>query len=333
MNFPCPLLMTSLHFLYQWIVSASVLRRWSTPAPPPSGENNDNNNNNNNTSGSIGIMLDRDSTRLASMSWEEWIAVSIPCGLVTSGDIGLSNLAIVTLSLSFYTMIKASTPIFVLGWAYIFGIERITWPLIGVVLVIGAGEFLTVKGEVDFEFNGFLLCLTAAMLSGARWTMVQLKLQTMDPPLKSPISTMRLLAPSMFASMLLLSLVFEKPWVQLAGYSTEYNVKAVAIGLVGAKFAIAMIFCEFYLIMHASAIILMIGGVMKELLTIILGVTIFKDKLNRINILGSVIVFLGVLLYKVVFHLEKQQKATRPGLSRIESVALPTHCRGRRSVG
>ena len=68
-----------------------------------------------------------------------------------------------------------------------------------------------------------------------------------------------------------------------------------------------MILCEFWLILRASAIILMIGGVIKELTTISIGVVIFSDKLNLLNSIGVCIVFTGVLSYKYVFHMQKQQ--------------------------
>jgi solute carrier family 35, member C2 len=241
------------------------------------------------------------------MSWKEWASISIPCGMVTALDVGLSNLALVTITLTFYTMVKSSTPVFVLAWAYLFGIERITWSLIGVVVVIASGEFLTVFGEVDFVLKGFLLCLTASVLSGARWTLVQLKLQQLDPPLKSTIVTMKLLAPSMFWSMLLISLIVEQPWIKLNNVENSTALSRVfMLGLPGGVFAVLMTLCEFFLILKASAIILMIGGVLKELTTIVIGVFYFGDQLNMINTSGVLVVFLGVLLYKVVFHLEKQ---------------------------
>jgi solute carrier family 35, member C2 len=244
--------------------------------------------------------------RIRNMSWKEWLTISFPCGLVTALDVGLSNLSMVTITLTFYTMVKSSTPVFVLGWAYLFGIERITWSLIGVILVIAAGEFLTVYGEAEFVVHGFVLCLSASVLSGARWTLVQLKLQSLDPPLKSTIATMRLLAPSMFLTMLLTSIIIERPWNKLRDQDNmEEVLRVFALGLVGGAFAVCMILCEFYLILHATAIILMIGGVIKELTTIVIGVSFFGDKLNTINITGVCIVFSGVLLYKVVFHLEK----------------------------
>jgi solute carrier family 35 protein C2 len=210
-------------------------------------------------------------------------------------------------------MVKASTPIFVLTWAYLLGIERITWSLLGVVLVIALGEFLTVAGEVHFNMIGFIMCLSASLLSGARWTLVQLKLHTLDPPLKTTIATMRVLSPSMFFSMLLLSLCIERPWISLSsGYfgTVGEALRTFGMGMIGATFAVAMIICEFYLIMRANAIVLMIGGVIKEMITIIVGVEFFHDSLNRVNVAGCLIVFSGVLLYKVSYHLDKHGKGS-----------------------
>ena len=305
MGFPCPLLLTSIHFLIQWIFSSIACYLFPHKLH---------------------------SERIDNMSWYEWITISIPCGIVTSADVGLSNLSMVFITITFYTMVKASTPIFVLFWAYIFNIENITWNLIGVISVIAIGEFLTVVGEVEFIMKGFLLCLCASILSGARWTLVQLKLQTMDNPIKTTIGTMRLLAPSMFWTMFITSLMIEHPYRTLIGtnsidhndtnmtdislfdsthnphditildssssfgiastdhdhtnisnITTEYTAAAAddddniqlfrifGLGLVGGCIAVMMILCEFYLILHSSAVILMIGGVIKEMITIFIG--------------------------------------------------------------
>lgn len=276
-GFPCPLLLTSIHFFAQCVFAETLCALYP---------------------------LYFGSDRVTNMSWKEWLSISVPCGLVTSGDIGLSNLSLVSISISFYTMIKSSTPVFVLGWAYIFGIERITWTLLTVVFIIAAGEFLTVAGEAEFDTAGFLMCLGAAVLSGARWTLVQLKLQSLEPKLKTTIATMRLLAPSMFVSMFTVSLMVEQPWTKFDGTSMEQAAGMIGLGLFGAFFAIAMILCEFYLIMHASAIVLMIGGVIKEMITIFVGVTVFGDALNVTNVMGCVVVFGGVVVYKIAYHLE-----------------------------
>lgn len=282
MNFPCPLLLTSVHFLIQWVFAYTACYFF----PEELG-----------------------TERVAIMTWREWAKISIPCGLVTALDVGLSNLSLVRITLTFYTMVKSSTPVFVLGWAYIFKIERITLPLIGVILVIATGELLTVYGEVEFDRLGFVLCLVASVLSGLRWTLVQTLLQNLNPPLESTIVTMKMLAPSMFWSMLLLSMILERPWNKFgeSKHEIEDMTHLILLGLLGGVLAVSMILCEFSLILRASAIILMIGGVIKELVTITIGVTFFQDKLNLLNSVGVFIVFCGVASYKVVFHLQKKQ--------------------------
>jgi len=274
--------MTSIHFLAQWGFSHAA----SELAPEFFG-----------------------APRIRAMTWREWAATSVPCGTVTSADVGLSNLSLVRISITFYTMVKASTPIFVLIWAYFLGIEKITLALVLVVVVIAAGEFLTVAGEGgDLDVVGLVLCLTASVLSGARWTLVQLKLRTLEPPLKTTIATMRLLSPSMFASLFVISLAIEQPWKRLAGEDSLEMVTVLGLGLLGAFFAISMVLCEFWLIMQSNAIVLMIGGVLKEMVTIMVGVRYFDDKLNIINVSGCVVVFLGVVLYKVFHYYEAQQQ-------------------------
>ncbi len=278
--FPCPLLMTSIHFLSQWCFAYTA-------------------------SSLFPIKLGGD--QVSEMPWKLFLNIAIPCGFVTSADVGFSNLALVRISVTFYTMVKASSPIFVVLSAYIFGIEQITTPLIIVVLIISMGELLTVLGEVEFDMIGFILCFIASVLSGMRWTVVQLKIQSIEPKLKSTIATMRILSPFMFLSMLIMSLVKEQPWYTMGEWINTFDKAMLTVGLsfLGATLAICMMLCEFYLIMKSNAIILMIGGVLKELNTIALSVGIFGDKLNAINVLGCVVVFSGVMLYKVSLHVSK----------------------------
>lgn len=285
--FPCPLLLTSVHFLIQWAFSYTVTQKF----PQLGGE------------------------RLSGMSWSEYLGVAIPCGLVTSLDVGLSNLALVRITMTFYTMVKSSSPIFVVISAYCFGLEKITWALILTVVIISAGELLTVLGEVEFDTVGFILVLTASVLSGMRWTVMQFKLQSLNPPLPSTLATMRVLSPFMFSSMLLLSFVLEEPWLKFGPDATNQFFKtfdgmltSVGLGIFGGLMAICMIMCEFYLIMNSSAIILMIGGVLKELTTILLGVTILHDRLNLVNSLGIAVVFSGVILYKASLRFNDTDK-------------------------
>lgn len=81
----------------------------------------------------------------------------------------------------------------------------------------------------------------------------------------------------MFFFMLLLSFAIEDPLVKLSPENGDFFVdfnhtmKTISLGLTGATIAIAMVLCEFWLILKANAIVLMIGGVLKEVITIFVG--------------------------------------------------------------
>lgn len=81
----------------------------------------------------------------------------------------------------------------------------------------------------------------------------------------------------MFVFMLLLSFTIEGPINKLSpqngDYFSDFNntMKTISLGLTGATIAIAMVLCEFWLILKANAIVLMIGGVLKEVITILVG--------------------------------------------------------------
>ena len=265
--------MTCFHFFCQWIFSSLL----TTYFPNLGGD------------------------QVSAMSWSTFLRISIPCGLVTSLDVGFSNMALARITLSFYTMVKASSPIFTVAFAFALGIERFSFTLIWIVLIIVAGELLSALGEgVEFDRIGFFLILTASALSGLRWTIVQKILSNVHPPLRTTFALMRIVSPSMFVSMLLFVVSYEKPWgaydyatnstmtgtrlledtintdegeVKSGPYFYNSHVFFSFIGLAGfgAILAITMIVFEFYLIMKSSAIVLMIGGVLKEIITIVIG--------------------------------------------------------------
>lgn len=48
----------------------------------------------------------------------------VPNGVTTGLDIGFSNMSLVFITMSFYTMCKSTVPVFLLGFAFLWRIER-----------------------------------------------------------------------------------------------------------------------------------------------------------------------------------------------------------------
>jgi hypothetical protein len=110
-------------------------------------------------------------------TWKEYSTGVLPNGVATGLDIGFSNASLSIITLSFYTMCKSSAPLFLLLFAFLWRIETPTWGLAGIVAVISTGLVMLVDGEVEFNLLGFFLVMSAAAMSGIRWTIAQILLQ------------------------------------------------------------------------------------------------------------------------------------------------------------
>ncbi|KAH9745829.1 putative sugar phosphate/phosphate translocator [Citrus sinensis] len=127
-KFPAPLLMNTVHFSMQAILSKAIIWFWSH-------------------------------------RWTLPFTV-VPTGLATALDVNLSNESLVFISVTFATMCKSASPIFLLLFAFAFRLESPSIKLL-------------VAKETEFEFWGFLFVILAAVMSGFRWCMTQILLQVL----------------------------------------------------------------------------------------------------------------------------------------------------------
>ncbi|KAG1454099.1 hypothetical protein G6F56_007405 [Rhizopus delemar] len=169
-NFNFPLLVSSIHAGLHFIITSAMM--WF-------GGNRWNN-----------------ATR--SVTLEDYLFKVVPCGVAAAIEICCSNASLVYITLSFYTMVKSSTPIWVLIFSFLFGFEKPKFLLIAIILIMVAGVVLTVEGETKFDAIGFSLVLTASVVSGLRWSMTQLLLQHERLGIDNPIATLYYLSPVMF---------------------------------------------------------------------------------------------------------------------------------------
>uniref|UniRef100_A0A7N0RGV2 Sugar phosphate transporter domain-containing protein n=1 Tax=Kalanchoe fedtschenkoi TaxID=63787 RepID=A0A7N0RGV2_KALFE len=185
-KFPAPLLMNTVHFLMQAIISLTITNCWSQKFQPS-----------------------------VSMSWKDFFFRVVPTALGTAFDVNLSNASLVFISVTFATMCKSAAPIFLLLFAFAFRLESPSLKLLGIILVISVGILLTVAKETQFEFWGFVFVMMAAVMSGFRWTMTQILLQKESYGLENPLTLMSYVAPVMAVATAILSLIFD-PWKEFS---------------------------------------------------------------------------------------------------------------------
>ena len=98
-------------------------------------------------------------------------------GTLTGLDYGCSSLSLSYLSVSLYTMLKSSVPVFVMLISFILKLEQVRLALIVSIVLISIGVAMTSKGNVHFNIVGVLLVFVAVFFAAIRLVYAQYVLQ------------------------------------------------------------------------------------------------------------------------------------------------------------
>jgi solute carrier family 35 protein C2 len=195
-NFPFPLFVTTVHMFIQFLLAAllrcTFLRSFVSDRRPT----------------------------LRSYSIK-----AAPPAVATGLDIGLSNVSLKSITLSFYTMCKSSSLIFVLLFAFLFRLESFSVRLVIVILIIFAGVLLMVASETAFVLSGFLMVMFASICGGLRWSLTQVVMQDKSMGLDNPPSMIFWLSPATTVSVALMSIAWEG-WIKV--FSTPFFATAAS---------------------------------------------------------------------------------------------------------
>ncbi|KAK2633355.1 hypothetical protein Ddye_032752 [Dipteronia dyeriana] len=280
-KFPAPLLMNTVHFSMQAVLSKAITWFWSHRFQPS-----------------------------IVMSWRDYFLRVVPTALATAMDVNLSNASLVFISVTFATMCKSAAPIFLLLFAFAFRLESPSIKLLGIMVVISVGILLTVAKETDFEFWGFVFVMLAAVMSGFRWCMTQILLQKEAYGLKNPLTLMSYVTPVMALVTAFLSLLLD-PWHEFKGnnyFNNSWHVtRSCLLMLFGGTLAFFMVLTEYVLVSVTSAVTITIAGVVKEAVTILVAVFYFHDEFTWLKGFGLITIMVGVSLFNW-YKYEKLQK-------------------------
>lgn len=286
--FPFPLFTTSLHMLVQFSLAALLLwifpsLRPRHPAESPSHS-----------------PVEEPESDEPVLTQYFYLTRLVPCGAATSLDIGLGNMSLKFISLTFLTMCKSSALAFVLLFAILFRLESPSVKLILIIATMTIGVVMMVAGETAFNALGFALVIASAFFSGFRWGLTQILLLR-HPATSNPFSTLFLLTPVMFVSLIIIAISVEGPVEIHQGFLNLADKHGTLAGSCLLVFPGVLAFCmissEFALLKRSSVVTLSICGIFKEVVTISAAGFIFHDKLTAVNLFGLVITIGSIAAY------------------------------------
>lgn len=303
--FPFPLFTTCLHMLVQFSLASLVL--FLIPSLRPRHDSL-------NPHATSARAEPLDPKKPLMTKWFYFSRIG-PCGAATGMDIGLGNMSLKFISLTFFSeypasrhvleltavaMCKSSALGFVLVFAFLFRLEQPSWRLVLIIAIMTVGVVMMVAGETAFHVLGFILVMASACSSGFRWSLTQILLLR-NPATANPFSSIFFLAPVMFVSIFVLAVPVEGFGALQEGLARLFDQKGTALGvgilLFPGCLAFLMTSSEFALLKRTSVVTLSICGIFKEVVTITTANLVFDDPLTPINLTGLVVTIGSIALY------------------------------------
>ena len=224
-------------------------------------------------------------------------------GATTALDIATSNLALLYVTVSFYTVVKTTTLAWTLIWATAFRLEPCRLKTVLIVLVIVGGLVLSTEGErhqtYGFSAFGTILVLVAACLGGARWCLTQALFSRDAACAEDPVVVVYHVSPAGVLTLLPIALLWEFPrlyfWLQLV--STEGAISAFLFACGVGVIAYLMLLAEVKLLHETSSLSLSVGGALKDVSQICLASVTFGDEITLGTAAGLALVLAASLAY------------------------------------
>lgn len=269
--------------------------------------------------------------------------ISILIGATTAAEIGLCNIALSLLTVSFATVLKGLAPLFVMTWGIIFGVLVLRAGLLTSMLTITIGACLAVVGESGPQTqlsnvlsSGLLAQLISALLSGFRWVLTQVfikgenisnerlrdifNLQPLSRAL-SPIETIRLTAPFTCLPLIPFIAIVEGPalvtWVTTVNGRDAMMVMGILLCIGVSVFFLLL--AEYELVKVTSSLTVSVAFVLKEMWVIFAGGIILGERLSALTWVGFVVTQIGIVGYALQRRAALARRSSSKDIIQVEA--------------
>jgi len=227
---------------------------------------------------------------------------SFPCAIAGATDIGLSSISLRFTTLAFYTMVKSSSPVFILLFGFAFGIEKPSITFFLTVFTIGVGVFLTSIKNTSFDIVGFWTISLASFMAGFRWAFVQYMIRIRTVRQEGIFVTMRDLCLPISFLLLMISLYAEG--LSEMANSRFFNTLDAALKNFGyislcGILSFTLLCAEFSLVSETSVVFLSIAGIAKELMIVMYAILRKDIVLSSLNYAGLIVSIAGIIIYNI----------------------------------
>eukprot|EP00418_Pyrodinium_bahamense_P016871 CAMPEP_0179107648 /NCGR_PEP_ID=MMETSP0796-20121207/50110_1 /TAXON_ID=73915 /ORGANISM="Pyrodinium bahamense, Strain pbaha01" /LENGTH=466 /DNA_ID=CAMNT_0020805709 /DNA_START=263 /DNA_END=1663 /DNA_ORIENTATION=- len=218
---------------------------------------------------------------------------TILVGVMTGLDVATSNQSFLYISVTFYTMLKSASLVFLMILGVITRVEPCSLKVSIAVLIIAGGVLLTSYGEAKFDILGFTLVLSSEVFAAIRWILTQMILHGSS---LGTMVTVFYMSPSSTLSLLPLVMLLEREEVVVLA-DPAVAAQYLAVVFFPGFLAFLLLLIEVQLVKETSSLTLSVFGNLKSIVTIIFAILVFKEKASLMQWCGLMTALTGMLAY------------------------------------
>ncbi|KAI1300997.1 UAA transporter [Mortierella claussenii] len=223
-------------------------------------------------------------------------------------NIAISNVSLNEVSVAFHQVVRAMTPVFTIAISVAFLSKRYSSMTYLSLLPLLLGVYMATVGDYSYTAMGFFLTVLGTVLAATK-TVVTNRIQVGRLQLH-PLDLLLRMSPLAFVQTVIFSwMKGELDMVVNFCQSDRMSYKLVMALLVNGVIAFFLNYVSFTANKKTSALTMTVAANVKQVLSIVVAVTVFNTTIGFLNGLGIIMTLIGGACYSYVDLKEKSQRA------------------------
>ncbi|ORZ26854.1 triose-phosphate transporter family-domain-containing protein [Lobosporangium transversale] len=222
-------------------------------------------------------------------------------------NIAISNVSLNEVSVAFHQVVRAMTPVFTIAISVAFLSKRYSGMTYLSLLPLLLGVYMATVGDYSFTAMGFFLTVLGTVLAATK-TVVTNRVQVGRLQLH-PLDLLLRMSPLAFVQTVIFSWMKGELDEVVSFCQTQMSYKLILALLVNGIIAFFLNYVSFTANKKTSALTMTVAANVKQVLSIVVAVTVFNTTIGLLNGLGIIMTLVGGACYSYVDLKEKNQRA------------------------
>jgi hypothetical protein len=224
-----------------------------------------------------------------------WYQRVLPVGFASAATLALGNMVYLLLDVGFIQMLKSFTPVVIIFFGYITGIDIPSMPIVYSVLVISVGIAATCTFSPEFNLLGIAVMFMSEIAEAVRLILTQFLLKQMK---FGVIEGQYVLAPACAFWLFAASAIFEMPQmyeknaIYVLGEQFQFFLLASLLGVITN-------FMAYSVIQATNSLMMKMLGTLRSIVTIFVGVLLYKEVIAVREAEGYLVALVGFVGYNL----------------------------------